>query len=135
MSLKDTIVADIKSAMKNKESQKLGILRVLKGEIERNEQTSKGKIELSDNDIVALVKKSIQGVKETTNDEFEITVLEGYLPKQLSNLEMTKLVKEFLSSEENGGNVNMGTVMSYFKANYAGRYDGKELSLIVKSLM
>lgn len=135
MSLKDTIVADIKSAMKNKESQKLGILRVLKGEIERNEQTSKGKIELSDNDIVALVKKSIQGVKETTNDEFEITVLEGYLPKQLSNLEMTKLVKEFLSSEENGGNVNMGTVMGHFKANYAGRYDGKELSLIVKSLM
>lgn len=135
MTLKNKINGDIKNAMKNKESQKLGILRVLKGEIERNEQTSKGKIELSDNDIVALVKKSIQGVRETTNDEFEITVLGGYLPKQLSNLEMTKLVKEFLSSEENGGNVNIGTIMGHFKVNYSGRYDGKELSLIVKSLI
>jgi len=55
MSLKEKIIADIKSAMKNKETQKLGVLRVLKGEIERNEQTSKGKVELADVDIVALV--------------------------------------------------------------------------------
>ena len=99
MSLKDKIVADIKTAMKNKDTQRLGVLRVLKGEIERNEQTSKGKVELADVDIVALVKKSIQGIKETNNDEFEIEVLETYLPKQLSNFELTKLVKEFLTTE------------------------------------
>ena len=132
MSLKDKIVADIKTAMKNKDTQRLGVLRVLKGEIERNEQTSKGKVELADVDIVALVKKSIQGIKETNNDEFEIEVLETYLPKQLSNFELTKLVKEFLTTE---GNVNMGSVMAHFKVNYAGQYDGKELSLIVKSLI
>lgn len=135
MTLKNKINGDIKNAMKNKESQKLGVLRVLKGEIERNEQTSKGKVELSDNDIVALVKKSIQGVKETTNDEFEITVLEGYLPKQLSNFELIEIVKEFVLSEESAGNVNIGAIMNYFKVNYAGQYDGKELSLIIKSLM
>jgi len=132
MSLKEKIIADMKSAMKNKETQKLGVLRVLKGEIERNEQTSKGKVELSDVDIVALVKKSIQGVKETNNDAFEIEVLEAYLPKQLSNVELTTLVKEFLTTEDN---VNMGSVMAHFKVNYAGQYDGKELSLIVKSLI
>lgn len=132
MSLKDKIVADIKTAMKNKDTQRLGVLRVLKGEIERNEQTSKGKVELADVDIVALVKKSIQGIKETNNDEFEIEVLETYLPKQLSNFELTTLVKEYLTTE---GNVNMGSVMAHFKVNYAGQYDGKELSLIVKSLI
>lgn len=132
MSLKEKIIADIKTAMKNKDTQRLGVLRVLKGEIERNEQTSKGKVELADVDIVALVKKSIQGIKETNNDEFEIEVLESYLPKQLSNFELTMLVKEYLTTE---GNANMGSVMAHFKVNYAGQYDGKELSLIVKSLI
>ena len=132
MSLKEKIIADMKSAMKNNEPQKLGILRVLKGEIERNEQTSKDRVELSDIDIVSLIKKSLQGVRETTKDEFEIEVLEAYLPKQLSNFELTKLVKEFLTTEVNA---NMGSIMAYFKINYAGQYDGKELSLIVKSLI
>ena len=57
MSLKVRINEDLKSAMKAKEAGKLSILRVLKGEIERSEQTSSGKIELSDADIIKQVKK------------------------------------------------------------------------------
>jgi hypothetical protein len=53
------------------------VLRVLKGEIQRGEQSSSGKIELSDADIVKLVKKSIDGINDTGGDQSEVAVLEN----------------------------------------------------------
>lgn len=80
MKLKEQISEDLKSAMKNKDSVKLNILRVLKGEIERNEQTATKRVELSDGDILKLVKKMIEGIKETKGSEDEINTLEIYMP-------------------------------------------------------
>jgi len=125
MNLINSISEDLKTAMKEKNTVKLGILRVLKAEIQRSEQGANGKVQLSDADVIKLVKKLIESIKETTNNQDEITVLDVYLPKQLSEVEMREIVS-LLSIKD------MGAIMKHFKANYDGQYDGKILSSIVK---
>lgn len=88
MSIKTQISADLTTAMKEKNLKTLNILRVLKAEIERNEQTDKGRVELTDGQVVSMVKKFIYNVKETTNDSDEIAVMQKYLPQQLQESEI-----------------------------------------------
>lgn len=125
MSLISLISEDLKSAMKEKNTVKLGILRVLKAEIQRLEQGANGKVELSDGDVVKIVKKLTEGIKETTRNQDELNVLEAYLPKQLTEDQMREIIS-LLSVKD------MGAIMKHFKANYDGQYDGKTLSSIVK---
>jgi uncharacterized protein YqeY len=129
--LKLRITEDLKSAMKSKDTNKLGIIRVLKGEIERSEQTSTGKVELTDGEIVKIVKKLIEAIKETTNDKTELAVLDVYLPKQLSEDE----IKIIVATVKQSGVSQMGDFMKHFKTNYDGQYDGKLLSNLVKEAL
>jgi hypothetical protein len=132
--MKENITNLIKAAMLNKDAESLTILRVLKGEIERNEQTAKGRVELTDPDIVNLVKKLLQSVKESGGTDKEITILESFLPKQLTEAELKGLVVEYVSAN-NLTAKDMGNIMAYFKQTYNGQYDGKTLSVIVKELV
>lgn len=125
MGLINLISEDLKTAMKEKNAIKLSLLRVLKAEIQRSEQTTNGKVELSDGDVVKIVKKLADGIKETTKNQDELNILEGYLPKQLSEDNMREIVS-LLSVKD------MGAIMKHFKLNYDGQYDGKILSNIVK---
>ena len=84
MSLTNLISEDLKTAMKEKNAVKLSVLRVLKAEVQRSEQTANGKVELTDGDVIKIVKKLAEGIKETTKNQDELNVLEAYLPKQLS---------------------------------------------------
>jgi uncharacterized protein YqeY len=131
--MKENITNLIKAAMLNKDAESLTILRVLKGEIERNEQTAKGRVELTDADIVNLVKKLLQSVRESGGTDKEITILESFLPKQLTEAELKGLVVKYLSAN-NLTVKDMGNIMAYFKQTYNGQYDGKALSVIVKEL-
>lgn len=135
MKLKEQISEDLKSAMKNKDSVKLNILRVLKGEIERNEQTATQKVELSDVDILKLIKKMIEGIKETKGSEDEISTLDIYMPKQLSEDEVKTIASSFKESNGLTQPNEMGKIMNHFKENYGGRYDGKVLSNIAKEIL
>ena len=131
MSLKAKVSEELKTAMKEKNAAKLGILRVLKAEIERNEQTAAGKIDLPDGDVIKLVKKLVEGIKETTKDQVEIDVLEAYLPKQLSEAE----IKMIVATVKQSGANQMGDFMKYFKSYHDGQYDGKLLSNLVKEAL
>jgi len=135
MKLKEQISEDLKSAMKSKDSVKLNILRVLKGEIERNEQTATKRVELSEGDILKLVKKMIEGIKETKGSEDEINTLEIYMPQKLSESEVKTIASSFKDSQGLTRPDEMGKIMSYFKENYSGRYDGKVLSDIAKEIL
>lgn len=125
MNLINLISEDLKTAMKEKNTVKLGILRVLKAEIQRSEQGANGKVELTDGDVIKLVKKLVEGIKETTNNQDELSILEAFLPKQLSEAEMRQIIS-LLSVKD------MSAIMKHFKANYDGQYDGKTLSTIAK---
>jgi uncharacterized protein YqeY len=127
MSLKLSISEAIKVAMKAKETGKLSILRVVKGEIERAEQSPNGKIELADSDVIKIIKKMVDNIKETTNNVAELEVLEVYVPKQLSETEI-KNILSLLSVK------NVGEIMKYFKTNYDGLYDRKVVSSLAKEL-
>lgn len=128
MSLKTKVSEDLKTAMKEKNAIKLGILRVLKAEIERNEQSAAGKVEVADGDIIKLVKKLIEGIKETSKDQTEIDVLEVFLPKQMTEAEIILVIDVVKKS----GIHAMGDIMKYFKSQHDGQYDGKLLSRLVK---
>jgi uncharacterized protein YqeY len=131
MSLKEKVSEDLKTAMKEKNPVKLSVLRVLKAEIQRNEQAVSGKVELTDGDIIKLVKKLIEGIKETNNNQDEILVLESYMPKQLTE----EFLRETLNRLKETGVSNMGDYMKYFKTNHDGLYDGKILSSMVKEYL
>jgi len=131
MSLKAKVSEELKTAMKEKNAAKLGILRVLKAEIERNEQTSTGKIDLPDTDVIKLVKKLVEGIKETTKDQTEIEVLEAYLPTQLTE----SAIRMIVATVKQSGQTQMSEFMKFFKTYHDGQYDGKLLSNIVKEAL
>lgn len=128
--LKEKIVADMTTAMKEKNTIARDTLRVIKGEIERNEQTKDGKVSLSDGDVAKIIKKSIEGIRETTNNQAEIAVLEAYLPKQLSESEIVAVVDDLIAS---GTGKNMKDLMQAFNAKHMGQADGKVLAGVIKS--
>jgi uncharacterized protein YqeY len=133
MELQKQISADLVTAMKSKDTTTLNVLRVLKGEIQRAEQSSSGKIELSDADIVKLIKKSIDGINETGGDQSEVSVLEKYMPKQMSTNELDTQISIIMGLEGYNSPKDMGKIMAYFSQNFAGQYDGKLLSEMVKN--
>jgi uncharacterized protein YqeY len=135
MELQKQISADLVAAMKAKDTTTLNVLRVLKGEIQRGEQSSNGKIELSDADIVKLVKKSIDGINETGGDQAEVAVLEKYMPKQMTEFEIQLSVTSLILGNNYNSPKDMGKIMGYFNQNHAGQYDGKLLSEVVKNLL
>ena len=133
MELQKQISVDLFTAMKSKDTITLNVLRVLKGEIQRAEQSSSGKIELSDADIIKLVKKSIDSINEIGGDQSEIAVLEKYMPKQISEIEINSVVTSLILDNGYNSPKDMGKIMAFFNQNYAGQYDGKLLSDIVKN--
>jgi uncharacterized protein len=135
MKLQKQISEDLVAAMKAKDTTTLNVLRVLKGEIQRAEQSSNGKVELSDADIVKLVKKSIDGINETGGDQSEVAVLEKYMPKQMTEFEIQLAVTSLILGNNYNSPKDMGKIMGHFNQNYAGQYDGKVLSEMVKDLL
>lgn len=133
--LKTQISEDLTAAMKAKDTTALRTLRVLKAEIEREEQSDSGKIELGEGQIIGMVKKFIEGINQTTKDQTEIDVLQKYLPQQLQEAEIRSEVLKVKESGSLAGIKDMGKIMSHFKSNYEGRYDGKVLSTIAKEVL
>jgi len=129
--MKGRIKKDMVTAMKTKDVVTRDILRVLTGEIQRNEQTTKGKVDLKDADILKIIKKMVE-TAETPEDR---VVLEGYMPKQMSEAEICQLVVTHTAIKGLTSPRDMGKVMSYFKQNFDGTYDGKILSGIVKEIL
>lgn len=127
--LLERINGDIKDAMRAKEADKLLTLRTLKGEIQRKADNP------TESDILAVIKKNIDGIKETTNDAAEIAILDAYLPKQLNTDDMAALTYSFITEHRLQGMAGMGLTMKHFKDNYAGQYDGTLLSSIVKKVL
>jgi uncharacterized protein len=69
------------------------------------------------------------------SNSVELRLLNAYLPRQMSEEDLTKVVSEFLQAGGSGMNPNMGTVMAYLKANFAGQYDGKIASAVAKRVL
>lgn len=132
MSLIEKIDADFKAAYmesRNNDSakDKKNFLGVLKTEVTKESKNP------SDAYIISKIKSMIKSAAATNSfNEIELGILEEYLPKQLTEDEISNIIKEFLT--DNSG-ANMGQIMTYLKNNYGGQYDGKTASTLAKSLV
>lgn len=127
MSLIETISADFMTAYKEKDIDRKNFLGVLKTEVTKESKTPE------DSSIIAKIKSMIKNAESTNSlTEFELAILEGYLPTQITNEQLTEIVSDYLSDNENA---NMGQIMGYLKGKYNGRYDGRLASTVVKELL
>jgi len=129
MNLQKQIGLDMVNAMKNKETNKVSVLRVLKGEFNRV-----GK-ELSDEEVLKVIKKMVENAKEFGYvDEFEI--LNNYLPKMLEPKEIKIIVKNIIDVNGFTSIKEMGQVMGKLKqCKESSLIDMKSASILVKDLL
>lgn len=133
--MKNKIKKEMMVAMKNGNTSKRDILRVLIGEIERREQTTSGHITLPDNQVVSLIKKMVTNIKETTNDVTEITILSEYLPSKLTELDIVAIIQEVVLVENITSMKGMGIIMKHFSTNFPNQYDGKLVSDKIRNIL
>ena len=133
MTLKEQINADFMTAFKGKNAIAKGILSVVKGEIQTIEKNV-GSDNLSDAEVTKILTKTVKSLKETitlSNDEkskVELSVIEVYLPKQMSKEEVTAKVSELVNS----GITQIGAIMKEFASLPA---DKKMVSESIKELI
>ncbi|NEZ45708.1 GatB/YqeY domain-containing protein [Clostridium niameyense] len=146
MSLKETLQEDWKRALKAKEKDKVSVITMAKSAILLAEK-DKGEA-LDDSEIISILSKEIKQRKEALEDfkkgnrqdlvhqnNFEIEVLLNYLPQQLTEEEITEIVKEAVQAEKANTIKDMKKVMSVVIPKTKGRADGKLVSDIVKSML
>ena len=145
MSLQQQIVADLTSAMKAKDADRLSTLRMVKANL-MNRQIEKGG-ELSDDEVTkalqSLVKQRRDSIEQyekagrselAAKEQSEISVIETYLPQAASSEEIAEAVAEAISESGATSMKEMGAVMKAAMAKLAGKSaDGKLVSEAVKS--
>ena len=145
MSLKEQLLQDMKDAMKAKEAGKtaLSVIRMVRSAI-RNTEID-GKCELDDAGVGAVIAKEMKQRKESLADfekagradlveqvKAEMAVLEKYMPKQLSEDEIRKIVTDIVAGNDG---MKMGDVMKAVMGELKGKADGKVVSAIVKEIL
>lgn len=144
MSLKQQISDDMKAAMRAKETARLGAIRLLLSAMKQKEVDER--VELSDADILAIIDKMLKqrrdsiaqyeaaGRQELADAEkFEISVLQTYMPQQMSEAEVAAAIEQAIAATGAAGAQDMGKVMGILKPQLAGRADLGKVSGLVKA--
>ena len=137
----EKINEDLKNAMKEKDTFKLSVLRMLKSALQL-EQIAK-KHELDDNEIAAVLKKQVKLRKDSLEEykkydktelveslEKEITILDAYLPEEMSEEEITNIVDEAINEVKPSSMKDMGIVMKKVNELLVGK--NADMSLVSK---
>ena len=148
MSLFDTVSNDIKSAMLAKDRVKLEALRGVKKEFIEAKTAKGGSGELSDDAALKILAKMVKQRRESAaiyveqnrpelaeSELAEAAVIEAYMPKQLSDEELTAELQAILNEVGAAGPQDMGKVMGVASKRLAGRADGRAISTKVKELL
>jgi uncharacterized protein len=143
MSLKERITEDMKAAMRAKDAARLGAIRFLQAAIKQKEVDER--IEADDAAILAIVDKLIKQRRDSITqfdaagrrdlvekEQAELSLLQGYLPQQLTDAELEAAVEAALAESGAAGAAAMGKVMAVLKPRIAGRADIGKASALVK---
>ena len=147
MDLKERLNADMITAMKAKDKSRLSIIRMVKSDIKNLE--IKDKKELGDEEVITVLQKATKQTNESleafekvnTNQEkiaelkYYLTVLEGYLPKQLTEAEIKVIVERVINESGLTSKKDMGKVMGALMPFVKGRADGKLVNKIVSEIL
>lgn len=129
MTLQEQVKKDMVDAMKSKNQDVLGLLRVVSGEFSRI-----GK-ELTDEQSIKVLRKMSENAKEQGND-VEVQILSKYLPEMLDKNQIINIVSEIITNNNYSGMRDMGNVMGKLKNHpNASQIDGKISSKITKELL
>lgn len=144
MSLKEQLLADMKSAMKEKNTIQKDTVQIVRAgilQIEKDEH-----IELDDERILEVISREVKKRKDVLPDYIksgredlindinkQLEILNGYLPEQLSEEELTVIIEEVIAEVSATSMKDMGSVMNAVLPKVKGKADGKMVSQIIKN--
>jgi hypothetical protein len=144
MSLKEQITDDMKAAMRSGEKPRLGLIRMITSAIKQREVDER--IILDDTQVLSVLEKMIKQRKESLvqfqagnrqdlveKEAAEITLLQGYLPSQLSDSEIDALISDAISATGAASIKDMGKVMAIIKGKAQGRADLGQVGAKIKA--
>jgi uncharacterized protein len=144
MSLKAQISEDMKAAMRAKESTRLGAIRLLQAALKQREVDER--IELTDSDVIGVIEKMLKQRRDSISayesanrtdladiEKAEMVVLQAYLPKQLSDDEVAKVLEKVVADTGAESMKDMGKVMAAIKPLVAGKADMGKISGLIKA--
>jgi len=144
MSLKDRITDDMKAAMRSGEKERLGLIRMITSAIKQREVDER--IALDDTQVLSVLEKMIKQRKESLvqfqagnrqdlvdKESAEITLLQSYLPSQLSDSDIDALIDEAVTATGAASIKDMGKVMAIIKGKAQGRADMAAVGAKIKA--
>ena len=146
MTLLDQIHADLKEAMRARDSVRLGALRLILTAVKNKEKEVKRKVE--EKEVLQIISNQIKQRKDSIEqykkggrkdlvekEEQELKILQAYMPEQLSEEELKKLVEETIKEVGATTVKDLGKVMKAIMPEVAGRADGKEVNQLVRTYL
>ncbi len=143
-SLKSKIDQDIKEALKARNELKLSVLRMLKSEIKYREIDKSS--ELSEDEVISVLSSSVKKRKESidqfekggrddlvSREKAELEVVREYLPEQLSEDELSRIILQAIQETDATGPSDLGKVMKSIMPQVKGKADGKLINQLVAS--
>ncbi len=145
-SLKATVQSDLTMAIRDRDQVRAGTLRMALAAVTNEEVAGKQARELSDDEVLKVLAKEAKKRKEAATafadagrtelaakEEAELAVLEGYLPAQLSDEELTAIVDQAIADTGASGMQQMGQVMKAAQTVVAGRAEGGRVAAAVRA--
>lgn len=142
--MRERIMKELMAAMKEKDKDKLSVLRMVKGAIQLEEINKKK--ELDDNEVIAVLSKQIKTRRESVEDfkkgnrldlveqtEKEINILNEYMPAQLTEEEINKVIDEVINEVNPQAQSDMGKIMKELTPKLTGKADMSFVSKQVKA--
>ena len=146
-SMKEQILLDMKAAMKSRDKKKVSVLRMVVSSLKNREIELRPK-ELTDQDIFGVLRKLSKQLKDSIEqfkkanrkdlvekEEEEFSILKKYLPEEMGEEEIRKIVTDCIKNIEASGMKDMGRVMQAVLARIKNSADNKKVSQIVKSFL
>ena len=144
MSLKNRVTEDMKAALRAREAERLGAIRLLLAAIKQREVDERR--ELDDAAVLAVIDKMLKQRRDSIaqfeaagrrdladKEQFEVSVLQSYMPQALTEAEIEAAVAEAIAAAGAKGPQDMGKVMALLKPKLAGRADMGRVSALVKN--
>ena len=144
MSLKEQINEDMKSAMRSKDSARLGAIRLLQSAFKQKEVDER--VDLNDDDVLVIIDKMLKQRRDSIDafkkaerndlvekEEFEVSVLQEYMPEPLSDNEISNIIDQAIKNLGALTMKDMGAVMSAVKPELSGKANMADVSQKIKS--
>ena len=144
MALKEKITVDMQDAMRSKDSEKLNAIRLLQSSIKQKEVDDR--VEIDDTMILNIIEKMLKQRRDSISayeganrhdladvEKFEVSVLQTYLPQQLTDAEVAALLEQAITDTGADGIKDMSKVMAAIKPLVVGRADMGKLSGLIKT--